>query len=167
MKIAIIYSSETGNTLEIAQRIKACCEEVVYFGEPKEDIEADLFFVGSWTDKGMCSEKICNFIKTIQNKTIAYFGTAGFGGSKAYYEGIFNRVKALNENNRWLESFFCQGKMPQPVRERYEKMLESDPNNQRLLTSLANFDQALSHPNENDFQQVLLWVKTILEKGEK
>ena len=29
-------------------------DRIVYFGEPKPDIVADLYFVGSWTDKGSC-----------------------------------------------------------------------------------------------------------------
>ena len=83
MKIAIIYDSITGNTKKIAEEIKKEIDEsnLVYFGEPEKEIEADLYIVGSWTDKGMCSKKITEFLKKKKNKKIAYFGTAGFGGS--------------------------------------------------------------------------------------
>ena len=55
-KIAIIYKSLTGNTRQVAEAIRDALggEEIVYFGEPKPDIVADLYFVGSWTDKGSC-----------------------------------------------------------------------------------------------------------------
>ena len=60
MKIAIIYSSHTGNTECVASAIKEALkdQEVVYFGKiPKNlsDIHADLYFIGSWTDKGNSS----------------------------------------------------------------------------------------------------------------
>ena len=48
MNIAIVYKSVTGNTKIIADKIKEKLgDNVKYFGEPKEDIEAELYFVGS------------------------------------------------------------------------------------------------------------------------
>ena len=54
MKIAIIYDSITGNTKKIAEEIKKEIDKsnLIYFGEPEKEIEADLYIVGSWTDKG-------------------------------------------------------------------------------------------------------------------
>ena len=93
MNIAIVYKSVTGNTKIIADKIKEKLgDNVKYFGEPKEGIEAELYFVGSWTDKGMCCKEIENFMKSLENKQIIYFGTAGFGDSKEYYEMLFNRI---------------------------------------------------------------------------
>ena len=82
MKIAIIYKSLTGNTKMLADKIqeKVSKEDIIYVGEPKDNIDADLYFIGSWTDKGMCSKEIAEFLKKLENKKIAYFGTAGFGG---------------------------------------------------------------------------------------
>ena len=59
MKIAIVFSSNTGNTEYLAQGIKEVVQknDLVYFGKFQEGIDADLYFVGSWTDKGCCSEK--------------------------------------------------------------------------------------------------------------
>ncbi|WP_365844687.1 flavodoxin family protein, partial [Clostridium sp.] len=56
MKIAIVYDSITGNTKKIAEELKKEINglNLVYFGEP-QNVEADLYIVGSWTDKGMCS----------------------------------------------------------------------------------------------------------------
>lgn len=70
MKIAIVFDSHTGNTKKVANVIKEACinEEVVYFGEPQTFSDADLIFIGSWTDKGNCSQKIQNFITTLSNE---------------------------------------------------------------------------------------------------
>ena len=82
MKIAIVYSSNTGNTKIIAEAIKEelSNEDIVYFGKPENNIEADIYIVGSWTDKGNCSSEIKEFLTKLNYKKIAYFGTAGFGG---------------------------------------------------------------------------------------
>lgn len=44
----------------------------------------------------------------------------------------------------------CQGKMPQSVRERYVKMKEQPNHMPNIDAMIENFDEALSHPDEND-----------------
>lgn len=163
MKIAIVYKSVTGNTKMIANKIKEKLgNNVEYFGEPKEKIEADLYFIGSWTDKGMCCNEIKEFIKKLENKKIIYFGTAGFGESKEYYEMLFNRIKEIiPKSNDVISYFFCQGKMPIAVKARYEKMLKENPNDKRTKLILENFDKALAHPNEKDFEDLFNWIDSL------
>lgn len=69
-KIAIIYKSLTGNTRQVAEAIRDALggEEIVYFGEPKPDIVADLYFVGSWTDKGSCDGTVGEYLKQLEGK---------------------------------------------------------------------------------------------------
>ena len=90
-----MYSSNTGNTKIIAEAIKEelSNEDIVYFGKTENNIEADIYIVGSWTDKGNCSSEIKEFLTKLNYKKIAYFGTAGFGGQVEYYQTLFNRVK--------------------------------------------------------------------------
>ena len=47
MKIAIVYSSNTGNTKIIAEAIKEelSNEDIVYFGKPENNIEADIYIL--------------------------------------------------------------------------------------------------------------------------
>ncbi len=153
MKIAIVYSSKTGNTKDIATKIaEAIKDDVIYLGEPKKDIDADLFFIGSWTDKGNASNEILDFIATLENKKIAIFGTAGFGGSKEYFANLFDRVcKHISNSNKILGYYYSQGKMPLAVRSRYEALIKANPLDEKLQVSLKNFDEALKHPNEEDF----------------
>ena len=66
MKIAIVYASETGNTAQIAQAIREGCQghEIVAFGPLPRDVgEAELIFVGSWTDKGTCAPAVKEFCR--------------------------------------------------------------------------------------------------------
>lgn len=98
-------------------------------------------------------------LPTLQNKNIAYFGTAGFGGSADYYEQLWQRVAAqLPESNRLLGHFFCQGKMPIGTRERYVHLLTAHPEDAKLRMSVENFDRALSHPDEADLSAAKAWA---------
>ena len=164
-KIAIIYKSLTGNTRQVAEAIRDALggEEIVYFGEPKPDIVADLYFVGSWTDKGSCCKEIGEFLSGLENKSVAWFGTAGFGGSPDYYNALFSRVSALiPDSNRLLGHFYCQGKMPMSVRERYVSLLTEHPDDKKLQVSVQNFDQALSHPDQEDLEQARQWARSMV-----
>lgn len=164
MRISIVYASTTGNTLSVAERIKSAAEHFEYFGTPCEEAaKSELIFVGFWTDKGKCSKEIEDFLHTLHGKTIALFGTAGFGGDKSYFDRILSAVKSeIPSDNRIVDGFMCQGRMPQSVRERYEKMLANDSDNMRFAALIDNFDSALSHPNDKDYFEAENWAKQIL-----
>ena len=140
MKYAIVYSSRTGNTELLAQRLRDSL--------PKED----CLYVGFWTDKGTCDESIAAFLRSITHQQVFLFGTAGFGGAPEYFEKILTAVKEnLSETATVTGSYMCQGKMPVSVRKRYESMEES-AGRQAMLD---NFDRALSHPDEQDFSALV------------
>lgn len=164
MRIAVVFKSLSGNTAFLARAVREMLKEenIVYFGEPQEGIEAEVYFIGSWTDKGTCAVEIATFMQGLREKKIAYFGTAGFGGSDAYYQSIYSRVKEnADSSNQWIGCFFCQGRMPAGVRKRYEQGLLEHPDDRRLMESLENFDRALAHPDENDRENVKKWAKGI------
>lgn len=150
MSYAIVYSSRTGNTAMLAQAVREALpqEECCYFGEPHaQALDADTIYVGFWTDKGTCDEPTARFLHSLTGQKVFLFGTAGFGGAPAYFEQILGRVKAnLAPEIQVTGTYMCQGKMPQAVRDRYEAMEDSP----RRTAMLANFDQALSHPDQND-----------------
>lgn len=152
MKIAIIFESSTGNTLKIAEAIKqAVKEDVVAFGKPIDYVESDLIFVGSWTNKGSFSEGMNQFLSKLENKKVAIFGTAGFGGSIEYYQKLRDRVIAvLPSNNEVIDAFYCQGKMSMAVRNRYVSLLQEHPDDKDMAVNIKNFDDALTHPDEED-----------------
>lgn len=155
MKYAIVYSSRTGNTELLAQRLRDSLpkEDCLYVGPPnKEALAAEKLYVGFWTDKGTCDESIAAFLRSITHQQVFLFGTAGFGGAPAYFEKILTAVKEnLSETATVTGSYMCQGKMPVSVRKRYESMEES-ASRQAMLD---NFDRALSHPDEQDLSALV------------
>lgn len=168
MKVAIIYKSLTGNTKLLAETIQKYQQlgELVYMGEPKIGIDADFYFIGSWTDKGTCSKEIGQYLKTLQYKKIAYFGTAGYGKSQTYYATLFARVKEIcDSSNEILDYFYCQGKMPKAIRHRYEMLLTEHPEDHDLQVNLDNFDIGLTHPDQTDLENLKQWVEKLNVQG--
>lgn len=154
MSYAIVYSSRTGNTALLAQTIQNTLpqEECCYFGTPSQDaLSGEVLYVGFWTDKGTCDESTALFLQSLTNQKVFLFGTAGFGGSIAYFEQILNRVKEnLSSSVQVVGTYMCQGKMPQVVRDRYAAMEDSP----KRTMMLENFDQALSHPDQKDLMEL-------------
>ena len=165
MKYAIVYCSQTGNTAQLAECLQKVLpqEKVIYVGSPDTAAtEADILFVGSWTDKGSCCTEIGQFLRSLENKQVYLFGTAGFGGAPAYFAQISERIaKNLSSTNHLLGFYKKKKKMPFSVRARYEAMAETDPEKAKSL--LANFDEALSHPNQADLDGLTKAVSAILK----
>lgn len=102
MSYAIVYSSKTGNTKILAETLHDCLPQAdcCYFGSPNPAaMEADTLYVGFWTDKGQADESTSDFLKQLHGKNIFLFGTAGFGGSKEYFDKILKR-----QSIRWTKA---------------------------------------------------------------
>lgn len=166
MKYAICYSSKTGNTKMLAEAIENRMNrlakkhktngtrsyECIYIGEPSRDaLEADVIFLGFWTDRGKCDEVAEEFLPQIRKTKIILFGTCGFGGSHQYYQQILGNVAdEMDATAEIIGSFMCQGKMPQSVGDRYEAMLAKEPENQQAKLMLKNYESAKTHPDKAD-----------------
>ena len=171
MKYSIVCSSQTGNTMLLGENVKKALPEgdCVYFGGIDDKaLDADRIYVGFWTDKGVCDDATKEFLGKAENKEIFLFGSAGFGVDLSYFEKILTACNEYLGNNRLIGTFMCQGKMRQPVRDRYEKMLEKakadgDEKGQKTAEMLiGNFDMALSHPDQKDFDNLIDAVKNSL-----
>lgn len=151
---SILFSSSTGNTKLLAETIREVlpAEYCDYFGDcTGNEPKSDKIYVGFWTNKGIADGNALNLLKTLRNKEIFLFGTAGFGGSEAYFKGILDKTKeSLDESNTVVGEFMCQGKMPKSVRERYEKMKQQPDHMPNIDAMIENFDKALAHPDDND-----------------
>ena len=127
MKYAIVFSSQTGNTKQLAEAVSSVLPQadLCFFGSPSQEaLQAERLFIGFWTDKGRCNQEITDFLKTLKGKEVFLFGTAGFGGSQEYFDKILSSVQ----------------KCPLPI-PNVDKMIE-------------NFDTAVSHPDETDLQKL-------------
>ena len=73
MNYAIVCTSKTGNTKQLADAIQSSLpqEKMIYVGIPQaEALQADRIYVGFWTDKGTCCTEIKDFLKLVKEKEI-------------------------------------------------------------------------------------------------
>ena len=176
MKYAIVYSSRTGNTRQLAEKAFEVLGEreggeCVYFGEvpagPLEGAtaqrfrEAEILYAGFWTDKGNADSGILSLFKEL-GKTdnmppeIILFGTAGFGADQAYFSQIIRRLEGeLPQNCTVIGWYMCPGRMGEGVRRRYEAMLQDPVSAGQAELLLKNFDAVRTRPDERDAQALL------------
>ena len=165
MTYAITYSSSTGNTKALADALENCLnkESCIYCGDLNtKALDADVLFVGFWTDQGTCDNKTKEFLQKLEHKKVFLFGTAGFGKDSSYFDRIISRIKPLlSKTNELIGSYMCQGRMPLKVRERYEKIKEQDPNTPNIDMLIENFDEALPHPTRDDIVGLIKKVQSL------
>lgn len=78
------------------------------YGAPGEAAtRADLIFAGSWTDKGACNEEMAAFLAGLSGKKVALFGTAGFGGSREYFDTVLARMAKVLPADCEMAGAFC------------------------------------------------------------
>ena len=157
MSYSIVYSNDKGNTKLLADAVREAlpAEECVYFGLPCEDaLKADKVYVGFWTNMGTCDKVAKEFLESLTNQEVFLFGSAGYASDDYFKEIICKSKENIPESAKVVGDFMCQGKMPMSVRERYEKDLEAGKDVEKTKMLIANFDKALSHPDQEDFKQL-------------
>lgn len=167
----VLYESETGNTKKIATEIFAALpgtsKDLINMHERDIFPEASVYFIGFCVHHGTCSIELGHFLGTLSQKAIALFGTCGAGSVPEYYKSIENSAQIwIEDDNQYLGGFFCQGRMPPQIRQKYETMLrESRPEEEHLIQwQLQNFDEAMIHPDKNDCRQAREFVDICLSR---
>lgn len=185
---SIVFSSRTGNTAELAETVREALPEGTceYFGSVNDAVDggfdsdssygdgscansaipaSETLFVGFWTNQGVADRETQQLLGQLRNRKIFLYGTAGFGGSEAYFQAILDKTKAfIDDSNTVIGTFMCQGKMPHSVRERYVKMKEQPDHMPNIDTMIENFDKALSHPDANDLEKLANLVSKAIEQ---
>lgn len=171
MQYAIVYSSRTGNTAQLARVVKEVCpwESCVYFGDaasaPEQAKKAPLIFVGFWTDRGSCDMQTAQFLKGLTGSSLFLFGSAGYGASETYYDRILEAAdQHIGPSNRLVGTFMCPGRMPSAVRRKYVKMLEEEPQAEQIRQMIENYDRSAAHPDAGDLDRLRESVRKALEK---
>lgn len=159
MTEAIIYDSLSGNTESLAKEIKSIKKNAYYEKINDKLIEElpeyDIYYIGSPIIKGMCTDKIKRLLQKIENKKIFLFITTGYKGED-YYKSLTRRIlEIIPKSNQILGISLCQGKMQDAVKERYIKLIQEHPEDKNLKVSLENFEQAKTHPDENDKKDLI------------
>ena len=157
----VLYQSQTGNTKKLATEIFAALpgmsKDLISLDELRELPEAETYFIGFCVHYGTCSLEIGNVLSSISGKNVALFGTCGIANCPEYFKGIENSASIwLEDDNHYLGAFFCQGKMPLKIRQKFESMIRKrDCDADKIKVQLQNFDEAMIHPSQDDLNQAV------------
>lgn len=159
MKKSIVYSSITGNTKKLAETISDKLGDVAYCGSPSDDaLASDLIFVGFWTVKFSCDDKVKEFLGKLKNKKVFLFGTAGYNYTDDFLNAILDEVKkSVDPSNEIVGSFMCQGK----VSENKQKALK-EADEQKFNGMKPNLDKSLSHPDSSDLDNLAKAIESAI-----
>ena len=170
LKYLVIYASETGNTRLLAEEIYNALP-----GSPKDkklvdvrswhgEADAENYFVGFWANRGSCTLEIIDLLSSLHGRNVALFGTCGMGAGSRYYSALEQNARVwLSNSNNFLGSFFCQGKMPDAIRQKYESY-RGKCEDAKLDKMLSYFDKAASHPNKQDFMHGHMFAERMLDR---
>ena len=168
MNTEVIYVSGTGNTAavakEIFQALPSSPKDIQELDRARNTLSADCYFIGFWANRGTASVEVLDFLSELHGKRWLFSAPAAWE-IPGILRGAGKQGPAfLPDDNEYFGSFFCQGKMPIRVREKYEAMLGTE-HDQLASRLIKNFDEALFHPSAEDFEKPLLLPKTSVKNG--
>jgi len=172
LEYIVLYKSQTGNTKKLATHIfsqlPGISKDLLDIDHCSMIPKAHTYFVGFCVHHGTCGIETSSILEDFSGKNIALFGTCAVANCTEYYQKIEKSALIWLENdNHYLGSFFCQGKMPLRIRQKFEAMLLSvEGNHEKIKKQLQNFDEAMIHPGQSDFDNAAVFIKNCLVKLE-
>lgn len=170
LKNLVVYASETGNTKQLAEEIYISLpgskkdKEIIDVRSWNGRLDAQNYFVGFWVNRGTCSLEIIDILSSLHEKNIALFATCGMGSSKSYYDTLEQNIKVwIPNDNNFLGSYFCLGKMPSFVRDKYESY-RGKCDDTKIDLMLSYYEESLSHPDNQDLLKAHLFVDKCFNK---
>ncbi len=114
MKGMIIYSSKTGNTKKMAEKIYEVLKDEHQMmikdirDAPKVE-QFDFILLGAWIDRGTLETKALKFLKTIKNKKLGLFATLGAMPDSEHGRKVIKNLENLLIDRDSLGQYICPG----------------------------------------------------------
>ncbi len=164
MRIAVIYSSRTGNTRKVAQAIHESLPdgaELCSVDDPTDPTRFDLIFLGFWVDKGTANRDAQNFMQKLSGQRVALFGTLGAYPDSDHGRQCLERVSALVPTCAVVDTFLCQGAIDPKLIEWMKTLPADDPHGPNEARRKLWLD-AEAHPDEGDLASARRWAARVL-----
>lgn len=163
MKYAVIYTSDTGNTEELAKNIFVSLpgnDKKIINARTSTDIpEAEQYFIGFPVKNRTCSIEILNVLEQLEGVKIALFASCGLPANEKYKQYIENAVSPwINDDCSYLGFFMCQGKASEKFREKLE--IETGYSTEELDRIIETSE---AHPDDNDIDRLCEFVDSVAE----
>ncbi|KXO16445.1 hypothetical protein HMPREF3189_00730 [Clostridiales bacterium KA00134] len=114
LKGLIIYSSRTGNTKRMAEKIYQVLKEkhqmiIRDMKDLKDTENCDFILLGAWIDRGTLETKALKLLKTIENKKIGLFATLGAMPDSEHGKKVIKNLENLLIDRDSLGQYICPG----------------------------------------------------------
>lgn len=170
----VIYSSLTGNTKLVAEKIRETLGTENFFdvqNAPKDLSGYDVIFLGYWLKRGAPDPNMKIFLPNVHDAKIILFQTHGTEKNSEHAVTAFARAAyLLGKNCEIVGTFGCCGKINPALIERRKK-IPGDPHGGEK--GFARQKNSSTHPDEQDLQDAAEFVEKMklklqrLEKFEK
>ena len=162
-EVAVIYSSRTGNTKKVAKQLAealgASCHSVK---DTSAVSEGATLCIGTWIDRGTADAGAKKYIESLRRRRVFLYGTLGAEPDSEHAEKCIANIRALfDPSNEILGAILVQGAIDPMLIEMFKSMPKD---NVHAFTeeNAARYAAAASHPDENDFAQVIAAAKEAL-----
>lgn len=170
MKMAVVYSSRTGNTKMVAEAIHSIMpqETAIFAVENAPDpSEFSFLALGFWVDKGQPDKAMEDYMSKIKGASLGLFGTLGAWPDSDHARDSMEKAKSMVADNTVLGTFICQGKVDPKLLAAMAKMREAQQAHPMTPERAARIEEAKKHPNQDDCEAAKKVFAGILENFSK
>ena len=142
---AVVYSSCTGNTRYLAERLASRFALPLFAVKDAGDAPDNLpLLLGAWTRQGGPDDRMARFMRSLTGRDVFFFCTMASYPDSPHAARCLAKTQALLEEggNRLLGHFFCQGRLS-PAMLAHSRHPMTTERAKRLK-------EAEAHPNEAD-----------------
>ena len=160
MSLLVVYSSRTGNTHAVAEAALEALPGLATVAPVEEYPEPDghdAVAVGFWVDRGRPDKKALAYMRRLQGRRVAAFGTLGARPDSPHAEDVRRAVTELLADNRLLGLFLCQGRIDPGIVEAMARIPEHPMTPERR----ANIEEAKRHPDARDLENARAFFRSV------
>jgi len=157
MKSLVVYSSQTGNTRKLAERVKACLpgEKVMTSIEAAPEAAGyDLVAVGFWLQGGKPDPKAAAFLQSVNHMPLFLFATHGAAADSAHAQNAMAQAQELAPDAHIVGLFNCPGEVNPNVLEKISAKTPPPP-------WIADTGDAVGHPDAEDLARLEDVIKAL------
>jgi flavodoxin len=159
MKSLVVYSSQTGNTLKLAEVVRDTLPSgaaMYSVDEAPDPSEFDLVVLGFWLKAGEPDPKSQPYLERLKgHKNLFLFSTHGASPDSEHSRKAMNHARSLAEGANVTGTFCCYGEVNPKVLE----MAGAKPQPPVWLDDAPN---AVGHPDSADLENLRSALKAIL-----
>ncbi|MFI3242838.1 MAG: flavodoxin family protein [Akkermansia sp.] len=159
MKSLVLYSSQTGNTQQLAKAIASALPNptLLPIDEAVPYADYDIVALGYWVLRGMPDTKVLDYIKDLRGAKVILFGTLGAYVHSEHAQKCIRQSEALvAEHNTVLGSFLCMGKV--------DSFYAAKSRHPMTPERQARLEEAAKHPNQEDFEKARSFILNLLAR---